>query len=62
MDSSTIYGLCMLVLGFALLFLCMFGTHLLAWWLDRRHPRKPPCAYCQDARCICHPGRCPFVP
>jgi hypothetical protein len=62
MDSSTIYGLCMLALGLALLLLATYGAHLLAWWQARRHPRRPPCPLCPDARCLCHPGKCPFLP
>jgi hypothetical protein len=55
-------GLFCILLGIPLLFLGLFGTRLLAWWLERRHHRRPPCAGCPDARCLCHPGRCPFVP
>jgi hypothetical protein len=61
-DTTALSGVVMLVLSMMLLFLGLFGTRLLAWWLDRRHPQKPPCANCQDARCICHPGKCPFLP
>jgi hypothetical protein len=61
-ETPTLSGLAMIALGLVLLFLGLFGTRLLAWWLDRRRPRPPPCANCPDARCICHPGKCPFLP